>query len=391
MTYKSKQLEIIIQKYFDNETNKEELSYLINSFSNEDIKKAFKESVKIQYIVSKKFTNIDTETAFKDFLAQINQDEEKAQKRNKIIALSILKYAAIFIGLIGIGYVYQTQIRNQNVTYPKLKIKEEVITLQREDGKVEIIEATNNKAVINKNGQKVAQQQGNKIVYQGDMDVEALVYNTIKIPYGKKFQIELSDGTTVDLNAGSSLKYPIRFLKGLERKVFITGEAYFNVTEDKTHPFVVNTKQINVSVLGTEFNLSSYEEDAYINTVLVNGKVKVNDADNANTNAEDFYLTPGQLGAWSKNKSDFVVKNVDTNIYTAWVKGKLIFNDIPFKTIRKKLERHYNVVIVNNNNNLDESTFKASFDIENIEDVLEVFNLNFGIDYQIINNKIIIN
>ena len=333
------------------------------------------------------YKDSNKDVVFERIRQKIQQNQQPKLIRLKFY--KIAKYAAVFIVLLGLGYVYKTQISNQNIKQPILDIQEEVITLQRENGEIEIINLNATKTVVNKNGKTIAEQQGDKITYKGDLATEDLVYNTINIPYGKKIQIELSDGTIVHLNAGSSLKYPIRFLKGLERKVFITGEAYFVVTEDKEHPFVVNTKQINVSVLGTEFNLSSYEEDADINTVLVNGKVKITNATNANTDAH--YLAPGQLGAWSKNQNDFVVKNVDTEIYTGWIKGKLIFNNIPFKMIRQKLERQYNVVIINRNEALDKNPFKATFDIESIEDILETFNLNFGIEYQIIDNKIIIN
>ena len=120
---------------------------------------------------------------------------------------------------------------------------------------------------------------------------ETLVYNTLKIPYGKQFEVELSDGTIVHLNSGTTLRYPVAFLKNQNRKVFLTGEAFFEVAKDKAHPFTVSTQELNVEVLGTKFNASSYTEDVTTDIVLVEGKVALYKDKKENNNSVK--LTPG--------------------------------------------------------------------------------------------------
>ena len=114
----------------------------------------------------------------------------------------------------------------------------------------------------------VGNQNGNKIVYDTETTLEKLVYNTIKIPYGKRFELQLSDGTIVHLNSGTTLKYPVKFIASGNRQVFLDGEAFFDVAKDKTHPFVVNADNLNVRVLGTHFNVSNYPEDKLTDIVL---------------------------------------------------------------------------------------------------------------------------
>jgi ferric-dicitrate binding protein FerR (iron transport regulator) len=102
-------------------------------------------------------------------------------------------------------------------------------------------------------------------------------------------------------------------------------------------------------------------------------------------------LKPGHKASWSKNENKMSFEEVDTSIYTSWTNGKLIFKNSPFKNIRRKLERHYNVTIINNNISLDEKLYNASFDIETIEEVMEAFKENYEIDFTINANQIIIN
>lgn len=383
-------LELIVQNYLNGELNDKELSHLIEAFSDDEIKQQFEQSVELDYLLSIEYTKIDSKMAYLDFLSEIRfkikKDKVVAQRKG----VEILKYAALFIGIIGLGYYLATEQTEISPMTPILEIESEVITLQLSNGKIKEINVDNNIQVVDKKGNIVAAQLGNKIVYNENSISEELIYNVLHIPYGKKFEVKLSDGTIVHLNSGSSLKYPVSFLEGKDRQVFVKGEAYFKVTEDKSHPFIVSIDQMNVRVLGTEFNVSSYADDDYMNTVLVSGKVQIYDASISYEPDTSLELDPGRIATWNKVQNGFTVKKVNTDIYTGWIDGKLIFRDMPFKTIRKKLERHYNVTIINNNKALNENTFNANFDTESIEEVLETFDRNFGIKYKIIDNQIII-
>ncbi len=386
---RSKKLEKIIQKYLNENLDEKDLSNLVMGLDKE-AKKQLEESIEIHFLLSKEYIKVDLETACSNGLSEIaikKAESIRLSKRKKRYAL--LKYAAILIGIIGLTYI--TNVINRadyNLDSPQLTIEDKSITLQLDNGEVEVINIEGRTQLINKKGQIVAAQQGDKIKYKNNIDSEELVYNELNIPYGKRFQVELSDGTIVHLNSGSSLKYPVKFLKGKKRQVFVTGEAYFKVAEDKKRPFIVSANHVNIQVVGTEFNVSSYKEDNSIGTVLVEGKVQL--YDNTESNIAQETLAPGQIGIWNKSERNFKVKEVDTEIYTSWLTGRLVFKNTSFKKIRKKLERHYNVTIVNNDKLLDNNTFNAIFDVESIEEVLETIDRNFGIKYKIINNQILI-
>ncbi len=382
----SNKLEIIIQKYNRGTLTTDELDMLFEALSEDWSRKQIEKSIEIEYLLSLKYQKVNAAEAYEAFLSKTRQDRNRNIVKKKKKYVAFYRYAAIFVGLFALSYYFLTR---GPVEPPLLKIEDKAITLQLGNGKIRVVDAEGNAQVLDKNGKAIATQTGDKITYTSKEDNNELIYNELNIPYGKKFQLELSDGTVVHLNSGSSLRYPVNFLEGKNREVFLNGEAYFKVTEDEAHPFIINTQQVNVRVLGTEFNVSSYNDDEHVNTVLVSGSVELYEGSEANID-NALQLTPTQKGTWNKAEKTFGVEQVDTNLYTAWVDGRLVFRDTPFKTIRKKLERHYNVTINNNNKLLDENTFNAVFDIETIEEVLEVFDRNFGIKYRIEDNQIII-
>ncbi|MBL4904469.1 MAG: FecR family protein [Flavobacteriaceae bacterium] len=330
--------------------------------------------------------NSDNRIAWEEIQKIIN-------KRNRRKNLSkVWRYAAIFISIIGITYFFVDNNNTIDNEGNQLIIADDNITLELENGNVKVIHSNGAQKLINISGKVVAEQIGNILNYEKENSTEELAYNILTIPNGKKFQVVLSDGTEVYLNSGSVLKYPVKFIAGINRQVYLLeGEAYFDVTKDAKHPFIVNAADINVRVLGTEFNVSSYPEDSSINTVLVEGSVSIFGKDKTYDKATSLELKPGYKASWNKTKNNISVEEVDTNIYTGWKNGKLIFKNIQFKSIIKKLERHYNVTIINNNTKLNEQYYDATFDIETIEQVLNSFNKSYEIEYTIEKNKIIIN
>lgn len=369
--------------------------YLSGNATEEEVEKIFKwietsSENKATFIKYKKTWALTIESSGDYELAR-QQVLIKIKRRKRRKSLSKLwKYAAILIGFIGI-YFFVIQNETTDIQDGQLIIAEENIILELDNGKVKVIDANGKEKIIDKSGKIAGTQIGNLIDYKSENEVEELVYNKLTIPYGKKFQIVLSDGTKVHLNAGTSLKYPVKFIKGENRQVFLDGEAYFEVTKDESNPFVVSADEIDIRVLGTQFNVSSYPEDDHINTVLIEGAVSVYNKDEAYNPETTTILKPGFKAAWDKRNNQIVIEEADTEMYTAWINGRIIFRHTSFKNIIKKLERHYNVVIVNNNEALSNEQFAASFDIETIEQVFKSFNANYAIDYTIKNNQIIIN
>ncbi|MEN9909519.1 MAG: hypothetical protein RLZZ540_2668 [Bacteroidota bacterium] len=298
--------------------------------------------------------------------------KEKINLKKKTVVINwknIFQYAAVFVGLLSLVYVFQYKTPTQTKTV----IPADAIQLVLENGDIQILSPNGKQQIIKKNGEVVASQKENEISYRSAKSMDKLVYNEIKIPYGKTFVITLSDGTMVNMNAGSSLKYPVQFIKGHNREVVLEGEAFFDVTKDKKHPFIVKTRGVDVRVLGTKFNVSSYKEDAEINTVLVEGSVSLSTEATPNKKA---MLVPGEKGTWNNQKSTIAVEKVDTRIYTEWMSGEIVFRKTAFRDIIIKLERSYNVTIENNKKELLDKKFNASFNknIESIEVVLEAMS-----------------
>lgn len=185
--------------------------------------------------------------------------------------------------------------------------------------------------------------EGNKLLYTEEEDVsKSIKYNTLIIPRGGEFFLQLSDGTKVWLNSETTLRYPVQFI-GEERKVELTGEAFFEVARNEKVPFLVESGDQTVKVLGTEFNISSYKENSLISTTLVKGSVEVfikNKPDKKQTLVPNEQITISKIdGLISKQK-------VNPYQYIAWKDGRFVFDDQNLCEIMKTLSKWYNVDVV---------------------------------------------
>jgi len=350
----------------------------------------FKEYVKTHFILILSKSNSEgTEEIRSKLLQEIRKEKRRAKKLH---FRSIYKYAASIVLLATSGYF----IYNQTVESKADQIlvpKEETITLQLGDGTTKVINENGAIQITDTDGNIVGKQQGGKLVYEDKLPVEKLVYNTLIVPYGKRFDLILSDGTHVFLNAGTSLKYPVQFISGHNRSVFLNGEAFFDVSKDKEHPFVVNAEGLSIDVLGTKFNVANYKEDTHTEVVLVEGSVGLSPSGNPGKEGnENLELHPGFKGSFHKLDRTISSKKVNTSIYTGWLNGDVVFRNARFENIARRLERLYNVTIVNNNEELNDEIFNASFEVDNegINDILRYFKKVYNIEYKIADDKIII-
>ncbi len=163
--------------------------------------------------------------------------------------------------------------------------------------------------------------------------------NTISIPRGGQYQLTLPDGSTVRLNSGSTLIYPIAFT-GHERSVILTGEAYFEVAENKDKPFRVKAGDTEVQVTGTHFNVTAYPEEEQVTTTLVEGGVDIVKQGRKAT------LRPGQQAISPSDDGPILVETVDTDYALAWLEGHFVFENQDIKTIMKNIARWYDVDVV---------------------------------------------
>ena len=206
------------------------------------------------------------------------------------------------------------------------------------------------------------------------------------MPYGKKFQLLLSDGTEVYLNSGSSITYPVIFYDEGPRNVVLRGEAYFTVASDSLRPFTVSTQLLDAKVLGTEFNISSYRDDEHIQVVLIEGSLSV--GRNNSIGSGDVILKPNQLASYSYSDDELSTANIDVSSYIAWKNGILLFKNEDFYHIAKKLERHYDVKIEIKDMQVSKERYTGRFKTETIEEILQAFQRIKSFDYNIENNNI---
>jgi hypothetical protein len=168
--------------------------------------------------------------------------------------------------------------------------------------------------------------------------------NQMIVPFGKRSYIMLSEGTQVWLNSGSRLVFSPIF-KGKNREVFLEGEAFFDVAEDKKHPFYVKTDAFKMKVYGTKFNVQAYQQDKDYTIVLVEGKVSLNT--NKSPDSQEVFLSPNQKASiLSKDGERFEITNIENPvIYTAWIDGYLTFTNEDVSEVLKRVSRYYNVEI----------------------------------------------
>jgi hypothetical protein len=383
------EIQKLLHKFILNQCNVEESNEVVDYYRKNKLTTDFPTVEDIKILVDE-IPEMDVATADKIFskiLISAKETESTAIETKKFPMFKYISVAASIIVLLSIGWSYQHGFFKQK-NDPIINSNE--ITLQLANGDVQIISAGKKSQVTDSEGNVVANHNGNKIAYDTETPLEKLVYNTIKIPYGKRFELELSDGTIVHLNSGTTLKYPVRFIAGENRQVFLDGEAFFDVTKDKKHPFIVNADNLNIRVLGTHFNVSSYPEDNLTDVVLVEGSVGLYTANEKFDANKNTVLKPGYKGSFNRKDNHIETKPVITDVYTSWMEGRLTFKNMSFTDITKKLERHYNVTIVNQNKKLANEKFYASFGDEPIEKVLSYFNDVHGINYTIKNNEILI-
>ena len=376
--------EQLIIKYLSDSASVAEMEALVQWLEDPENEQLFRDFVKTNYAIDFTMKSFDTNVAKEKLLKKVRKNRSTFFGAGMRVAL---KYAAVIVLLLAAVYFYSSGLFK---TQPeKLVINDESITLQLEDGSVQIIEENASLDITDATGKIIGRQTGNAIRYGEMAAAETISYNEITVPYGKRFTIQLSDGSEVQLNAGTRLRYPVHFLNGRQREVFLNGEAYFDVARDIDHPFIVNSTAINVAVLGTQFNISSYPEDKLTDVVLVEGAVAM--YPQSGMTRDSTFLTPGLKGSFNKVNMTFTTEKVNTSVYTSWRNGELVFRNSPFKHIVKKLERHYNIRVVLNNEELGEELFSASFTDKNIREVLSYFDFIKRIDYTLKDNTVYIN
>jgi transmembrane sensor len=292
----------------------------------------------------------------------------------KIKRFTVLKIAAVLLLALSVSLfvIYRPSVHDSSASITKnnnthiLPGSNKAILIMADGSKIILTDAKNGRLAAH-NGIQISKAKDGMLVYhfagaKGDNKTKPGELNTITTPKGGQYQLVLSDGTKVWLNAMSSLSFPVAFT-GVTRDVRLTGEAYFEVAKNKDKPFIVKANGTNVQVLGTHFNVSAYIDDPAVTTTLLEGSVRlVKESSVA-------MLTPGEQGTSVNSQTQINVKAVDVDKVMAWKNGYLLFDNTDIHTIMKQAARWYDVDVVYQGQ-LDEKTYGGK--ISKYKDITEL-------------------
>lgn len=233
----------------------------------------------------------------------------------------------------------------------------------------------------------VLYQNNGNIPFFTDTDSQtetASTFVTVNTEDGSKKEVVLPDGSIALLNIDSKLVYPEEFGADI-REITLIGEAFFDIAHNKQKPFIVNTNNMKVKVLGTSFNVKSYPDDKKVETTLVTGKVEL-----IREKESSVILEPSQKAVFDKSVEKMEIEEVETSDVTAWREGKLIFNKTSMEQVIKDLERKYNTTFNINSPDLLHYEYTGTFDNLTLEEVLQLLIISSPIEYTITKNKTIV-
>jgi transmembrane sensor len=278
-------------------------------------------------------------------------ESRKPAPKTKNINNIWFKAAAILFIVTGIAGFFILSRKVENVVSTVARTQKDQIggrshqaVLTLDNGNVINLDSAKQGRLMIEGGVGINKASAGELVYQRGNGAfleksASVIWNTISTPRGGQYQVILSDGSRVLLNAASSLRFPVVFNKAF-REVILSGEAYFEVTKDKVKPFLVTAGGAQVKVLGTHFNVNAYSGDSSVATTLLEGSV--------NFKADEEHsvrLLPGEQGVVSIGKSAIIVKKADMESVMAWKNGYFILNDTELAIIMKQIARWYDVQV----------------------------------------------
>jgi ferric-dicitrate binding protein FerR (iron transport regulator) len=317
----------------------------------------------------------------KELLGQSITAQINRSKRNAIIIrFSSAAAVLLIIGLSAFfGLQNQSRIAQFASTLPA-KPQSDFTQLMLPGEKIIQIETPESNIEYSSTGEQINIDTLKQI--EQTIESGAVAYNTVIVPYGKRTKITLSDNSTIWLNSGSKLVYPVCFDEK-KREVFLEGEAVFEVSPDQAHPFHVLSRNLEIKVLGTVFDVSAYDDDSIVNTVLEHGSVELIYKGVSMFGPTKEKMVPGMLAMYDPNSKSLEQKNVNTKDYTSWKDGYLLMEKKSLGSIVKKLSRYYNVSIQIENQDLADETFTGQLDLRKTAmQVLELIAETMDIELQ---------
>ena len=321
------------------------------------------------------FREVDTTRAWETFRVK---NGLRRQRR----MTTWIKYAAVIALPLLIAGVWLLFPRGGERSIPvaqntKIVKREESPVLEVVGGGKVILEKEKDKMIEAGRGVDVRQSSG-MLVYSDSVVSEYVDTNVLRIPKGGEFKLQLADGTRVYLNSATDLRYPVAFT-GPERRVYLKGEAYFEVAKDVEHPFIVVTDDVQVRVYGTSFNVNTLGADG-VRTVLVEGKVGIRGQDLD----REYVLKPNELAFYDRNSRDMKIETVDPDLYTLWRKGIFVFERETLENIMNTLSLWYDMEVFFQSESAKQLHFSGHMKrYEQIEDILHAITDATGVVFTI--------
>ena len=330
----------------------------------------------------------ENEMVFSKIRQNIARKIAKKETAGRVFSMRRFAVAAAFILLAGIGIYWLLQASQKGVSVPvsDTAAQHDLLPggnkaiLKLADGTEIILDTVGQGTLAHEGKVQIIQLNDGRLSYSLEGQVSEMLYNTISTPVGGQYQLVLSDGTKVWLNSSSSLRFPAAFAGG-ERIVELTGEGYFEVAANAVMPFHVKVNALDIQVLGTHFNVNSYDDELFVRTTLLEGKVNVRQG------AQAAVLSPGQQAAVDKAGTFNTLNAVNVEEVIAWKNGLFHFESADLSSILRQASRWYNVAFVYE----DEIEGRFSGQISrnvNLSQLLKILELTGKVRFSITNNKV---
>jgi len=384
----------LISGYLSNKLSKEEEAHLMQILEKDEHKRKILEYYKQTAPAQERL----------DYMSSLNVDAawDKVRQRydgklGKNRNYSFLKYVAILVLIVSSVALWLVFGTKDNKVITSLAVDKHVQDVLP-GGNVAVLVLSDGKrvsldsgavALQEKDGTQVSGNQGG-LAYSNDVasEQQEVLYNTLIVPRGGAYNIQLPDGTNVWLNAMSELRFPVKF-GTKERKVELIGEAYFEVAKNKNVPFKVLTVHQEIEVKGTHFNVNSYADENFVRTTLLEGSVKILDPA---VPARSWLLSPGEQAETNKKTGQTVVANANMKEAVAWKNGYFLFNDEKLESIMIKVARWYDIEVVYEGK-LEEQSFLGQ--VERTKKISSVLNLlelsgNGNVHFKISGRRVVV-
>ena len=310
---------------------------------------------------------------------------KKYQRRRNIRLFSMVAVAASIVLAIGMFYLFESSKEIVSIANNEPVREKTEVTLILSSGDSVNIKKSDVLDIHEQHLMIHTDSSGLCYLEDGVKETKELVYNELLVPKCGEYELTLSDGSHVFLNADSKLRYPVNFI-GDCREVYLEGEACFDVSKDTLRPFVVHTAYSSVRVLGTCFNISSYAKEDKTIVTLVNGKVQVN------VDGTLRLLHPNEQLLLNHETFDIKVKSVVAEDYIAWMRGLFRFNEMPLWQLMMKLERWYNVSYEFKDETLKNICFTGGFwKYDDVRLILKIIGELANVKMTMVDRKVIIN